>query len=309
MSTSRGGRSGPPMLGKAALRPSEVGGSSFSGLGSLTRGPGTAAQARGLHRLHPGHVRAIRPIRHCPPTAGMSGPSAGADPYLLDVFFQGQGSYQLGPQAYPHQLSARSGEHACGAEVAAALQGAGLAAEPFGLPYAALGAVHHGARHSPAPAAHTLGLPSAKQARNASFSGAVQGRGVGRIGILRNYLPIGYLTALSASLGSWGAPHDILGFCGSLCGRLGASGDHVPQCAQVKARLGDAGFALVRAKVMAQQEVFVQQMYEMHRVATRQRHLQMACERPHALRAEIALQVPYLLAGLIAPTCWLLSYS
>ena len=67
------------------------------------------------------------------------------------------------------------------------------------------------------------------------------------------------------------------------------------QCAQVKARLGDAGFALVRAKVMAQQEVFVQQMYEMHRVATRQRHLQMACERPHALRAEIALQVPSLL--------------
>lgn len=69
----------------------------------------------------------------------------------------------------------------------------------------------------------------------------------------------------------------------------------MPQCAQVKARLGDAGFAVVRAKVVAQQEVFVQQMYEMHRVATRQRHLQMACERPHALRAEIALQVPYLL--------------
>ena len=108
-------------------------------------------------------------------------------------------------------------------------------------------------------------------------------------------MPIGYLTALSASLGSWGAPHDILGFCGFLCRRPGALGDHLPQCAQVKARLGDAGFAVVRAKVMAQQEVFVQQMYEMHRVATRQRHLQMACERPHALRAEIALQVPYLL--------------
>ena len=51
MSTSRGGRSGPPMLGKAALGPSEVGGSAFSGLGSLTRGPGAAAQARGLHRF------------------------------------------------------------------------------------------------------------------------------------------------------------------------------------------------------------------------------------------------------------------
>ena len=107
--------------------------------------------------------------------SGAAGPSAGADPYLLDLFFQGQGSYQLGPQAYPHQVSARSGEHACGAEVAAALQGVGLAAGPFGLPYAALGAVHHGVRHAPAPAAPALVLPSAKQARNASFSGAAQG--------------------------------------------------------------------------------------------------------------------------------------
>lgn len=60
---------------------------------------------------------------------------------------------------------------------------------------------------------------------------------------------------------------------------------------QVKERLGEAGFAAVRRQVMAQQEVFVQQMYDLHRVATRQRHLQTICERPQALRAEIALQV------------------
>lgn len=67
MSTSRGGRSGPPKHGKAALGPSEVGGSSFSGLGSLMRGPGAAAQAWGYCRLHPGHVRVVRSVS--PPAA------------------------------------------------------------------------------------------------------------------------------------------------------------------------------------------------------------------------------------------------
>ena len=106
-----------------------------------------------------------------------AGPSAGADPYLLDLFFQGQGSYH----ADPHQLSARAGEHACGAEAAAALQGAvGLAAGPFGLPYA-LGAVHHGMRHASAPAADAPALPSAKQARSMPFAARRAGLGHGRI--------------------------------------------------------------------------------------------------------------------------------
>ncbi|KAK9836288.1 hypothetical protein WJX81_002210 [Elliptochloris bilobata] len=70
-----------------------------------------------------------------------------------------------------------------------------------------------------------------------------------------------------------------------------ASASALPLAHLVKARLGAVVFAAVRAKVTAQQELFVQQMYEMHRVATRQRHLQAVCERPQALRAEIALQV------------------
>jgi len=77
------------------------------------------------------------------------------------------------------------------------------------------------------------------------------------------------------------------------CGTLGSGARALrgQGGAQVRLRLGDGGFAAVRAKVMAQQEVFVQQMYELHRVATRQRHLQTTCDRPAALRAEIALQV------------------
>ena len=125
--------------------------------------------------------------------------------------------------------------------------------------------------------------------------------------------PICNLQLLRAAKGAW----IVLWVCVALCaGAVKRVVTDVPRCAQVKARLGDAGFATVRAKVMAQQEVFVQQMYEMHRVATRQRHLQMACERPNALRAEIALQVPplHLTAGvfiLIVPSesVWLLGYN
>lgn len=56
---------------------------------------------------------------------------------------------------------------------------------------------------------------------------------------------------------------------------------------QVRARLGNEAYAAVRERILEHMEVFVENIYDLHRLTRRQHHLESICEDKDAYAAEL----------------------